>query len=191
MEYRQDLHHEMEKISYNYDEYRQYSNEMSGDDHFLNLIDQWERKSIRKIRECAQAAREKIRNYFETRKRQIREIIGKNSQQILSHRENDNYTEIDLQCLREQLNELQRLVEAKPKIKPMNIGGTLKLLHLISVDFNEPFVNMASKTIHLVEKLNRSKNKSVATCSANFFEGSLIYGKKNFFFWSSFDSFSD
>ena len=93
----------------------------------------WERKSMRKVQEIAEKARESLLQSIETTKATIQRSLSTITAEFHAHENADNYTETDLQRWTNQLVDIRVSLEKMTSIclvedkKPSTSIGTLKI----------------------------------------------------------------
>jgi chromosome segregation ATPase len=117
------------QIENDHDQFREKLNrqKMNPNEHSLiKEINQWETDSINKIKQTAKECKEKIINH--TNNKYLIEIekkindIAKNLKKI---RRDTQFNEIDLNQLKDKLNELQQELEKPPNIKIQQVTSPL------------------------------------------------------------------
>jgi hypothetical protein len=89
----------------------------------LSNIYSWERKSIKKIQEIAEKARNDLQQWVDKTKNDIQTSLTTITTEFQSNAKSDNYTEIDLNRWTKQLDELRNLLE---KPSTISIGKDKK-----------------------------------------------------------------
>jgi formyltetrahydrofolate synthetase len=119
----------LDQIENDHDQFREKLNrqKMNPNEHSLiKEINQWETDSINKIKQTAKECKEKIINhtnnkYFIEIEKKINDI-AKNLKKI---RRDTQFNEIDLNQLKDKLNELQQELEKPPNIKIQQVTSPL------------------------------------------------------------------
>ena len=109
-EHRKNLGHQLEQIQNDHDQLRQDLMEQQTDltKHSLSKqIDQWEKDSIAKIRQTAQLCRDKWICYSHQFLQEIEKKLNDLAQQIKKINQENEFTEIDLNHLKQRLVILQ------------------------------------------------------------------------------------
>lgn len=78
---------------------------------FLSMIDDWEQRSIKRIQEIAEQARNDLHEKSENLIKDVEFSISKIVSEFDSHAETDNYTEIELEKWAKQIADLRNLIE--------------------------------------------------------------------------------
>ena len=105
----------------------------------LSRIDQWEQKSIQKIKQAAEEARTKLQTFLADTKDQMKTSLGQVTNELQSSRESDDYTEIELDKWMEQLKELRLMTEEPTTIEIVDDDAdqTQSLIRLVLVRQNQ------------------------------------------------------
>ena len=83
----------------------------------LNSIDQWEKKSIEKIRRAAQAARADIHPWLERVKVELEEPFQRLLEEVEARKKAQDFTEIDFKRWTSQLKDLRDKLEQRPFVE--------------------------------------------------------------------------
>ena len=86
----------------------------------LARVDQWESRSIERIRQVANEVRLQLRKSADDDKREIRGSLHQISQELKEQRHRESYTEIELNNWMHQLTELRTRLEKPPTIEMMH-----------------------------------------------------------------------
>lgn len=128
----------MDELHYQHQSIETRFQNNSNDQPSMSKIDAWERKSIRKIQEMAEAARHDLRQQIDRTRVEVQQRLKTIDSEFQMHEYSDNFTEIDLRRWTKQLNELKDLLETPPKISVIeeknssSSVGTLQVLPLPS-----------------------------------------------------------
>jgi hypothetical protein len=115
-DHRQELAQQMDNIGQQRNVLKRDIDEQSINKTLLAQIDQWENKSIEKIRSNANKARADLKRLTEESKIRLNGLMNKLSNELRSNRENDEYTENDLDRWVNQLEELRKDLEKPSEI---------------------------------------------------------------------------
>ncbi|CAM4825175.1 unnamed protein product [Rotaria magnacalcarata] len=74
----------------------------------LSKIDQWQTATVEKIQKAAEKAREQVIQLFNKDKETITKRFEQLKKEILTRRETDSFVEHDLECMKENINQLQQ-----------------------------------------------------------------------------------
>jgi hypothetical protein len=119
-DHRQELHKELDEIEVNRDLFRQSLTEYIEEPNnhiMMQQINQWERNSIKKIRQAAEEARQIVLKNTDTYSRQLETKLDHLTNQLRESREEDDFNEINLHQFQEELKQLTHELT-----KPANIS---------------------------------------------------------------------
>ena len=137
-DHRQELHKQLDEIEMHRDVFRESLNEQikKPNNHVLmQQIDNWERASIKKIRQAAQEAREVALKNTDKNIYQLETKLNKLTDQLRESRDEDDFNEINLRHFQEQLKQL-----TDELTKPSNISirnGSESFISKIFVDVSD------------------------------------------------------
>ena len=150
---------------------------------FQERIDMWEEESITKIRRTADVARADLQVLLDQRANRMRDFIDKNTAQMQSSRESDDYTETDLNRWTDQLKELQNLFEQQLTFRIANDRNINNAVQMIKVYEEEAAASEDATPTALQErfcnpsgKLTLNEEGLLATCYGSYWDGSTAYG---------------
>lgn len=118
-EHRQGLSRQMDRLTLEHDQLEQNLG-LNGDDHphpLITDVDQWESKSIEKIKQVANEVRRQLKDSLAQMKRSIRESLDNMSKEFEENRRMATYTEIDLKKWTDQLEDLKEQLNKPAMIK--------------------------------------------------------------------------
>ena len=117
-EHRQELGHEMDHLTQQHDEIHQDLISTSDDQHPLFIcINKWEQRSIERIRQVANEVRQNVEEHLNTNKMKLKRSLNEITVELRSSRENEDYTEIELQRWLNQLKEIRQQLFEPSTIK--------------------------------------------------------------------------
>jgi hypothetical protein len=119
-DHRQELHKQFDEIEVNRDLFRQSLTEYIEEPNnhiMMQQINQWERNSIKKIRQTAEEARQIVLKNTDTYSRQLETKLDHLTNQLRESREEDDFNEINLRQFQEELKQLTHELT-----KPANIS---------------------------------------------------------------------
>lgn len=116
----------------------------------LTSIYAWERKSIRKIQEIAETAREDLQQWTERTKKEVKQSL----EQISSTKKSDDYTELDLQKWTKQLEEFRNLFEKPTTISLIEDENTASHIRPIKILESSSKVDetISHRSAHAIEE---------------------------------------
>jgi hypothetical protein len=107
-EHRQELGGQLDDIIQEHDLLQEELGEPTSKKNFLlKKIDKWEQDSIEKIQAAADTARTNLEKLIEQSKERISKTCREITEKLLSHREDDDFSENDLDRWKKQLHELK------------------------------------------------------------------------------------
>lgn len=127
------LGQQMDEIHHHYQSIEQCLRTDPNEHPVMAKIYSWERKSIQRIAEIAETARNDFRHWLEQTRSDVQRTLKRIDQELRLHENVDNFTELDLQRWTQQLNELKEVLESPTKLpvveekKPSATIGTLKV----------------------------------------------------------------
>ena len=125
-EHRQELTHEMEGVSQQHNEFHQDFVSPNNNPHPLFIrINNWEQRSIERIRQVAHDVRQNLKEHLNTNKRKLERSFDEIGAELRSSRENEDYTEIELQRWVNQLTEIRQQLFHPPTIQMIHDGDDL------------------------------------------------------------------
>ena len=138
-EHRQELSREMDHLTQQHDELHQDLISTNDDQHpsFIR-INNWEQRSIERIRQVADEVRQNLEEHLNTNKMKLKRSLNEITVELRSSRENEDYTEIELQRWVNQLKELRQQLFHPSMIEITNDGDDLsKMIPLIKLENKE------------------------------------------------------
>jgi hypothetical protein len=106
----------------------------------LSSIYAWERKSMRKIQEIAEKARNDLQQWTKRTKNEVKKSLDQITEQLHSTETSDNYTDLDLQKWTKQLDALRNLLENPSTISVVEDGESSSSIRTIKVVDKQPTV---------------------------------------------------
>jgi outer membrane murein-binding lipoprotein Lpp len=116
----QKLREDLDKIENEHDQFRQKFNDQKEDPkkHLLiQKVDQWEKDSIKKIKQTAEECRKRLINYTNIFIIEIEKKLNDLAKEIIQIRQENQFNEIDLDQFKEKLNKLKEELD-----KPSNVS---------------------------------------------------------------------
>jgi hypothetical protein len=136
IEHRDELATQMKSVSQEHDLLQRDLSQENMTHPFLSRINDWEQKSIDKIKIAAEGARADLRKYLNHIKEQIKTSLYQVTNNIQSSRQADDYTEIQLNKWIQQLKELRMMLENPSTIEILDDNQTEQSIHLIQLQHN-------------------------------------------------------
>lgn len=99
----------------------------------ISSIYAWERKSMRKIQEIADKARNDIQKWLDKTKTDVKNSLEQITEQLKSSEKFDNYTELDIEKWTNQLEELRNLLEKPSTISVVENEKSSSTIRTIKV----------------------------------------------------------
>ena len=118
-EHRQELSKQMDEITTNHDQLKHTMAEQDAQPlchPLIRRVDEWEQRSINKIRQAAKDARRQLLGIIGTQRTQVTNDLVSFTAELSTARENDDYVETDLKKWTEKLDGLQADLTAADKI---------------------------------------------------------------------------
>jgi len=143
--HRQELNKQLDEIEVNHDRFRQSLTqqiEQSNNHIMMQQIDKWERDSIKKIRKTAEEARQLVLTNTNRYIHQLETKLNNLTDQLKQSRNEDDFNEINLRHLQEELKQL-----TNEFTKPSNISirkDSTPLIHKIIVTVSGKYVQSLS-----------------------------------------------
>jgi hypothetical protein len=110
------LSQQMDDLHKKYEVFQQDLDQDNFEQPLLSIIYAWERKSITKIQEIAEKARDDLQQWMEKTKNEVNISLEQITSEFKSNEKSDNFTEIDLERWTKQLSELRNLLEKSSTI---------------------------------------------------------------------------
>ncbi|CAF1207158.1 unnamed protein product [Rotaria sordida] len=160
IEHRQQLNIELENIMQEHDLIQQDIRLSIDNDLLLKEIDKWEKESMKKIQLVAEKARINLKQILENSNNKILKTCQDVASKLLSAREAENFSEIDLKRWIEQLNELK----SQTKL--------LSMIHIVE-DNKSPIYLIEIKQTNTVNTYTKNKEllSSSRRIEERFIEG--------------------
>lgn len=121
LEHRVELNELMTGLTHEHDQLEhslaQNDNANHSQHSLLNQIDQWELKSIERIKEVANKARQQLKNSVNRSKRNVGKLLRPITNEMQESRQMENYTEIDLARWTNQLKQLKEKLHNSPNVE--------------------------------------------------------------------------
>ena len=112
IEHRQSLSDEIDHLTENYDQLQRDLTQDTFDQHsLLRSINEWEEKSIERIRRDAERARQHLRKHLDRTKIRVQKSLSEIVDELQQHRQLDDYTEIELGTWTKQLQKFRRQLD--------------------------------------------------------------------------------
>ncbi|CAF1478395.1 unnamed protein product [Adineta steineri] len=155
-EHQQILNEELNHIINDYDQFKQRLNEQkqnSQNHSLIEQINQWETNSIEIIQQKAQEGRKSLIEYSQTLINEIEIKFNDLSEQIKQIHQENEFNEIDLKSLKNQLIKITKELN-----NPTNIS--------IKED-SHPFINEISFILSKISKANKWKQNAITVAGGN------------------------
>ena len=136
VEHRQELAIQMDNMGQEHDLFQQDLIQETITHPLLSRINQWEQRSIEKIKAAAEEARTNLQKYLTSTKDQMKTSLDQMSNDLQSSRDSDDYTEIELERWMKQLRELRMMAEKPADIEILDddeddqTQGIIRLIQL-------------------------------------------------------------
>ncbi|CAF2116439.1 unnamed protein product [Rotaria magnacalcarata] len=140
IEHRQTLGKQMDEVIQQHDQLRQKLNEYTADPgvHPLMIkVDEWERESIDKIHQAANAVRQQLSNRIRHMNEET-DDLKLLSQELTKTRQEDNFVETDLTTWIEKLEQLHKDLNAPHTIKILQDDNEKSFISKITISDREP-----------------------------------------------------
>lgn len=148
-EHRQELSQQMEDLTFEHNELQQnlmlYEHDNDQEHSLIIRIDQWEIKSIDRIKQVADDIRQDLRKSFNRSKNKIQKLLRPMTHELEEGRHMETYTENDLAKWKKQLNELR---------KQLN-----DLLMMIELDHDEDEPSLTHLPLIQLRMIQKDKGK--------------------------------
>lgn len=201
MEHRQELAVKLDNIGQEHDIFRRDLTQEDVTHPLLLRIDEWEREALNKIQITAEVARADLRQLMTEIKNRLNQSVDKVSNEMQVCRQQDDYTEIDLQRWTEQLQELRRLFEIQMNFQLINDSNSAESIHMIKIgEQNSPSSVIISNDKPAVDvtvrqeivplnyetfdgfygKILLSEDRLLATCVGIYWDGSNVFGTRSY-----------
>jgi len=159
IKHRLHLSQQMDDLYEKYEVFQEDLNQDNFKQPLLSRIYEWERKSIRKIQEIAEKARDDLQQWMEKTKNEIKISLEQITSEFASNEKLDNYTEIDLDRLTKQLFELRNLLEKPSTVSivqdknPSSSIRGIKITEQSSISIPIPQINHDCISEKLIEPI--------------------------------------
>ncbi|CAF2240458.1 unnamed protein product [Rotaria magnacalcarata] len=147
-DHRADLTKQLETIQNQHDNLQLiYNQHEKYQEHPLfAFIDVWEHDSIVKIQQTAQKARDELRKVHDEANDQMKTMLKHFNEQMNIGRQNDEYTERELDEWKEQLINIRKQLETPCDIELVS-DNTVAPIHMIKINTTKPKLLLESATI--------------------------------------------
>ena len=139
IEHRQELSQQMDDVGQVHDVLRKDLTNELGSHPALAQINQWEQESIIKIQTAAQSARVDLQKLLHQVQTNLKESVSKMTTELQSHRESDDYTEIDIKRWIDQLQAFRSALDAPININIEHETDPKARIYLIKVNKQQSF----------------------------------------------------
>ena len=119
----------------------------------LSSVYAWERKSMRKIQEIAEKAREDLATWTERTKKEVKHSLDHMTEEIHSTKTLNNYTELDLRKWTRQLEELRNLFEKPNTISLIEDDDSDSYIRPIKILVKQPLTPLSSSSVVVAKPL--------------------------------------
>ncbi|CAF1926556.1 unnamed protein product [Rotaria magnacalcarata] len=132
----------------------------------LSKIDQWQTATVEKIQKAAEKAREQVIQLFNKDKETITKRFEQLKKEILTRRETDSFVEHDLECMKENINQLQQDLGQLARTPNITLhidqGDQIDWNRFIYAEYEQPAPGQCIDVfqVHVSEK-NNSKSKTL------------------------------
>jgi hypothetical protein len=118
-EHQEELTKEMDDVTQKHDELLSHliKENVNSENPLLMRINNWEQRSIDRIRAVANEARTKLKQSLDQVKKEIKTSLSQVANQLKSSRESEDYTEIELKRWMKQLQSLKKRLLNPPEIQ--------------------------------------------------------------------------
>jgi predicted nucleic acid-binding Zn-ribbon protein len=157
-QHQEELAKEMENVTQKHDELHSHlTMESMGSEHpLLVRINEWEQRSIDRIRAVTNEARTKLKQSLDQVKQEIKTSLSQVADQLKSSRENEDYTEIDLKIWMNKLESLKQHLLNPPEIElhgdtqAETNASTIKLIGVKAPRIVSRLMRITPLTLHRV-----------------------------------------
>ena len=164
-----------------YKQYRVFEEDLNANTRivtYLSRVNQWEHQSISKIQKSAEIARNDLLKILDRTKNQFQLTMEK----VNVNRQTNDYTETDLNQLKDQLKQLEHLYQTS--FNDEMIGERQSSISLIKIldpnpswTLDQSFSSLPPENFDkFVGSIILSKDRLTATCSGSNWNGSTISG---------------
>jgi hypothetical protein len=137
VEHRQELATQMDHVGQEHDLLQRDLDQENITHPLLACINEWEKKSIKKIKAAAEKARVNLRKYLGGTKNQVKISLCQVNNDLQSSRESDDYTEVELEKWIKQLKQLRTMLEKPSTIEILGEDQTQSVIRLIQLKENQ------------------------------------------------------
>lgn len=132
LQHRQELSQQMDDLTFEYDELQQnLITDNTNQQHlFMTRVDRWESKSIEKIKQIADEARQRLTTSLDESKQNIEKSLHQISDEIQKNRQTEDFIEIHLVKWSTELQQLRNQLGNSPKIELKYDEDEASLTHL-------------------------------------------------------------
>ena len=156
-EHRQNLTDEMEHLSQQHNELHQDFDSPNNNQNPLFIrINNWEQRSIERIRQVANEVRQNLEEHLNTNKRKLQRSVDEITIELRSSRDNEDYTEIELQKWLNQLKELRQRLFHPPTVQMSHDGDDLSK--------KIPFIKLWGEKLLFFNVINNNNNNKKCHC---------------------------
>jgi hypothetical protein len=137
----------MDGLREKYELFQHDLNRENFEQSLLSNIYAWERKSIRKIQEIAEKARNDLQQLMNKTKNDVQISLNQITSEFKSNAKSDNFTEIDLERWTKQLSDLRNLLEKPSTVsivedkKSSSSIHAIKIIHHHQQESSQPAIN--------------------------------------------------
>jgi len=164
MKHRLYLSQQMDELSKKQELLQQDLNRDNFEYPLLASIYAWERKSMRKIQEIAEKARDDLEKWVEKTKNEVKISLNQITEQVRSGEKLNDYTELDLQKWTKQLEDLRDLLVKPSTITIVEDENPSSFIRTIKVIDKQP----ASHSSIVLEKHESLSRKSIDPVQEHF-----------------------
>jgi hypothetical protein len=133
IEHRHELATQMNSVGQERDILQRDLNQENIKHPLLSRINDWEQKSIDRIKIAAEVARTDLQKSLDRIKEQIKKSLSQVTNNLQSSRQADDYTETELEKWIKQLKELRMMLENPSSIEILDDNQTEQSIHLIQL----------------------------------------------------------
>jgi hypothetical protein len=137
VEHRQELATKMDHVGQEHDLLQRDLDQENMIHPLLAFVDDWEKKSIKKIKLVAEKARSNLRKHLDNTKDEVKTSLCQVTDDLQSSRESDDYTEVELEKWIKQLKELRTMLETSSPIDILGDDQTQSVIRLIQMKTNQ------------------------------------------------------
>ncbi len=180
-QHRQEMANQLEGFIGNHNELRQQINKKTEEKNFdsslLIEIEDWQTKTIEKVKRVAEQAKQQVVKLLNSKKTEIKSEFEKFSEELIQLKENDDFLEYDLERLKQTVDQLNQ------KLKELSKQPEIELCKEQSDEIEwDSLIYIRDKTSFAAPQ---PSPKPIGKFIIRFF---LLYISRNFVVWFMFET---